>query len=443
MTSQAGTFVFILILLLLSAFFSASEISLISISRGRLHGLVRRGAASARRVEKLRENKECLIASITIGNNLINVLASSLATGLAIATFGPSGVFIATLVMTILIVAFAEILPKTYAVYHADRVALAVSLPMTWVVRLLAPLATTVTQGLLKGLGLSLEAELAAGARERKENEEEDLRGAIELHGRHGAPEERDERAMLRSVLELDEVRLEEVMIHRKDMKAINLDQTTSQIISDVLANRYSRIPLWRDEPENIVGILHTKNLLKAIHEHDHQWESLDIEKLATDPWFVPETTTLRDQLEAFRRRREHFALVVDEYGALMGIVTLEDIIEEIVGTIEDEHEPVSSAAHVEDDGALLLPGMLTLRDFNREYDLSLPDDEVTTLAGLIMHKARRIPRVGESFDLYGLSFQIVERRRNRIALLRVYLPKSEKITTIDDEVRRDEDIRT
>ena len=198
-------------------------------------------------------------------------------------------------------------------------------------------------------------------------------------------------------------------------------DQPSQAIIREALESPYTRVPLWREDQENIIGILHAKDLLRAIGAESGNIESIDITELARPPWFVPETTSLIEQLNAFRERREHFALVVDEYGALMGLVTLEDILEEIVGEITDEHD-VDSAATIrrESDGSFIVDGKVTLRDLNRHADWDLPDEEATTIAGLLIHEARRIPEVGESFDFHGLGFEVLRRQRNQITALRL-----------------------
>jgi len=246
------------------------------------------------------------------------------------------------------------------------------------------------------------------------------LRGAIELHAGEDEQVVRHERAMLRSVLDLAEVQVSEIMTHRRNIATIDANQPQNQAIEQILASPYTRVPLWRDDPDNIVGILHAKALLRAIRGHDNNTKPIDLIGLASDPWFIPEQTLLLDQLESFRQRREHFAVVVDEYGSLMGIVTLEDIIEEIVGDIDDEHDVTPHEVKREHDGSFVLDGSETIRDLNREYEWGLPDEEAATLAGLILHESRRIPQVGQSFIFHDFRFDILERQRHQITSVRV-----------------------
>ena len=409
----------IAVLLLLSAFFSGSETALTAASRPLMHQLSRKGSRRAAIVNALREKNERLIGAILLGNNLVNILASALATSLLIVAFGEAGVVYATLAMTFLVLIFAEILPKTYAFNNSNRMALAVAPVVSVLVSLLAPITHTISvviRWLSKGFGVEFDSEAAlhtAG---------EELRGAIELHDRDGSAV-KDERAMLRSVLDLADVQVGEIMVHRKDVDAIDADGTPEAIVDQVLASPFTRIPLWRDKPDDIVGVLHVKALLREVRGRRGNMEGLDIVAHAAEPWFVPEATSLHDQLQAFRHRREHFALVVDEYGSLMGIVTLEDILEEIVGDISDEHDIAVTGVRTQPDGRFLVRGTVTIRDLNREYEWQLPDEEAATIAGLILHESRRIPEVGQTFIFHGFRFEIVSRHRQQITSVRITPP--------------------
>ena len=247
----------------------------------------------------------------------------------------------------------------------------------------------------------------------------EELRGAIELHRGRGAIA-RHERAMLHSILDLADVDVEMVMQHRREIFMIDASLPTSQIVEEALVSPFTRIPLWRDTPDNIVGVMHAKAMLREVHAHTGDLDALDIDNVATPPWFIPESTTLLDQLNAFRRRREHFALVVDEYGALMGVVTLEDILEEIVGDISDEHDVVPIGVRPQRDGSYLVAGSVTVRDLNRRFGWDLPDQDVATIAGLVIHEAKVIPNIGQIFHFHGFRFEIVRRQRNRITSIRL-----------------------
>ncbi len=254
----------------------------------------------------------------------------------------------------------------------------------------------------------------------------EELRGAIEQHRGEETTEEeevRHERAMLRSILELGEVPVSDVMTYRRNLVTIDAGQHPARIVDDVLASPYTRLPLWKDQPDNIVGVLHAKALLRAVRAHGGQLDPLDVVALAAQPWFIPDTTTLLDQLQAFRERREHFALVVDEYGSLMGVVTLEDILEEIVGDISDELDVNVAGVKPQPNGSHVIDGWVTIRDLNREFEWRLPDDRASTIAGLVLHEARMIPDAGQIFTFHGFRFEILRRQRHQIAILRVTPP--------------------
>jgi Mg2+/Co2+ transporter CorB len=416
----------ILVLLVTSAFFSGSETSLTAASHARMHTLEQQGEHRATVVNDLLRRKESLIGAILFGNNLVNIMASALATSLLIGWFGEAGVAYATIGMTFLVLVFAEVLPKTYAIHNADQVALAVAPVLRPIVVLLRPITIAVraiVRGTLRAFGIRSEPTLTAS------QSEEELRGAIDLHaGKDG--EVRHERAMLRSILDLADVEVEEIMTHRKNVAAIDVSQPLDKIIEDVLESPYTRLPLWRDDPDNFVGVLHAKALLRAIRAQDGKTEDgkaedgkvaeLDPVEIANPPWFIPESTDLLSQLEAFRSRHEHFAIVVDEYGEVLGIVTLEDILEEIVGEIEDEHDVEVEGVKLLKDGSMVVDGDVTIRDLNRMYEWRLPDEEASTIAGLVLHEARRIPEVGQVFAFHGFRFQILKRQRNQITSIMI-----------------------
>jgi len=409
----------IFLLLILSALFSGSETALTAASLPRMHLLRQQGDRRAQMVTDLLAQKEKMIGAILLGNNLINILASALATSMLIAFFGDAGVVYATGAMTLLVLVFGEVMPKTYAFHHADRVALAVAPSFRGVVAVLSPITITINAFIrltlrLFGVDFGTGQEYAAA--------QEALRGAIDMH-RGEAPTARQERNMLRSILDLAEVDVGDVMHHRQDLVAVDADQPTSRIVEQIVGSPYTRVPLWRGEPDNIVGVLHAKELLRIVVGHRGELDSIDIDQHASPPWFIPESTSLIDQLQAFRQRHEHFALVVDEYGSLMGVVTLEDIIEEIVGDIVDEHDVVPVGVRPQSDGSYLVDGRVTIRDLNRRFDWRLPDDEAATIAGFVIEIARIIPEEGQIFTYEGFRFEVLTRRRNRIALIRIRPP--------------------
>ena len=406
----------IAVLLILSGFFSSSETALTAASRPRMHQMEAKGNRRAGLVNRLREDQDHMIGTILLGNNLVNILASALATSVLISLFGETGVIYATIAMTPLVLIFGEILPKTYAFRNADRLALTIAPTFLLLVRLLGPVMSAIqyfTRGAQRVFGVNFDDNRDWSATM------EELRGAIELHRGRGAMA-RHERAMLHSILDLADVDVEMVMQHRREIFMIDASLPTSQIVEEALVSPFTRIPLWRDSPDNIVGVMHAKGMLREVHAHTGDMDALDIDNIATPPWFIPESTTLLDQLNAFRRRREHFALVVDEYGALMGVVTLEDILEEIVGDISDEHDVVPIGVRPQRNGSYLIAGSVTVRDLNRRFGWDLPDQDVATLAGLIIHEAKVIPNVGQIFHFHGFRFEIVRRQRNRITSIRL-----------------------
>ena len=410
----------ILFLMLLSAFFSMSETALTVASRPLLHQMESRGSRAAHLVNRLNDKKGRLIGTILIANNLVNIAASAFATSALIAIFGEVGVAYATAIMTVLIVLFAEILPKSYALHNANRVALAFAPIMTPIVRLMHPFSWTadwVVRMVMRLFGIQLQPDEAIIP------SSEELRGAIELH--KGEDEVvQHERAMLRSVLDLATVEVGEIMVHRRTIVRINADDPPSAIIDQVLSSPHTRLPLWRAEPDNIIGVVHVRDLLGALRKTGGMADQIDIATLAAPPWFIPETTTLLDQLQAFRARHEHFALVIDEYGSLLGVVTLEDILEEIVGDISDEFDVERPRLRPQADGSLVVDGQYTLRDLNRRMNWRLPDEEASTVAGLVLHEARRIPDVGQAFRFFGFRFEILRRQRHQITLIRVTPPQ-------------------
>jgi len=410
----------ILILLFLSGFFSGSETALTAASKVRMLSRERAGNKRAALVNKIREKKDRLIGALLLGNNLVNILASALATSVLIKVFGEAGVVYATLVMTLLVLIFAEVLPKTYALHHSEKMSMAIAPIIRVVVFVFAPITETVTwivRQVLRLFGVDL-------SKVKTGSHLELLRGAIEMH--NGPQQEtQEQRAMLRSILDLADVDLEEIMIHRKNVMMINADDGIDNIVKQLLESPYTRLPVWRHNPDDIIGVIHSKMLLHEMHETCGSIEKIDLQNIMMKPRFVPESTHLYDQLQHFREKKEHFAVVVDEYGAFMGIVTMEDILEEIVGEIDDEHDQNVTGVRKLAGGVLMVEGTVTIRDLNREFDWDLPDEDYATIAGLILHESQMIPEVGQSFMFHDFRFDIVRRQRNQITRIRLTPPSS------------------
>ena len=409
-----GTIIAIMALICMSAFFSGSETALTAASRARIHTLDREGDARARLVNRLISDRERLIGAILLGNNLVNILASAIATSLFISLFGQSGVAIATAVMTALVLIFAEVLPKTYAITRADSMAMSVARPISWLVGA----ASWVVFSIQAVVNITLRL-IGVQPPTDAVTPEEDIRGTIDLHHSEEGLDAKD-RHRLVGALDLKDMKVEEVMIHRKNITMIDADQPSDCIVRQALASPHTRLPLYRGDQEEIIGVLHVKDLLRAVVGHGGEIEGLNVLELCRDPWFVPETTRVEDQLDLFLKQRSHFALVVDEYGTLQGLVTLEDILEEIVGDIRDEHDVVVQGVRPQADGAVYAEGWVTIRDLNRATGWFLPDDEAVTVPGLVIHEAQTIPEPGQRFSFHGHRFDIVRKTRNQITGLKI-----------------------
>ncbi|MGE6742575.1 HlyC/CorC family transporter [Allorhizobium pseudoryzae] len=410
------TIISIIGLIMASGFFSGSETALTAASRARMHTLESNGDERAGLVSRLIERRDRLIGALLIGNNLVNILASSLTTSLFLGLFGQTGVAVATIVMTVLLVVFSEVLPKSWAISSPDRFAMFVAPAVRIFVGIAGPLSSgvnAIVRFLLSLFGVNLSSETSMLTAH------EELRGALDLLHREGSFIKAD-RDRLGGLLDLEELEVSDVMKHRTVMRAINADDPPEVVVRTVLESPFTRMPLWRTTTENIIGVVHAKDLLRALAEPDMEPRDLDVVKIAQKPWFVPDTTSLKDQLNAFLRRKVHFAVVVDEYGEVQGIVTLEDILEEIVGDIADEHDLEIQGVRQEADGSIVVDGAVPIRDLNRALDWNLPDEEATTIAGLVIHESKLIPQERQSFTFHGKRFTVMKREKNRITRLRI-----------------------
>ena len=414
----------ILVLLVLSGFFSGSETALTAASRGKLRTAADKGSRGAQRALEITDDNERLIGSVLLGNNVVNILATSLATALLTKVYGQNGVAAATLIMTLLVLIFAEVLPKTYAITNPEKVASKVAAPIGIIVFTFAPIVAAVrffVRGVLFLFGVRTDPDSHILA------VREEIAGALQLGHSEGIVEKEDRDRIL-GALDLNERAVEEIMLHRSGIEVINADLPPEEILARCLQSQHTRLPLYKDDHENIVGVIHAKDLLRAMHKlllggtvDAKALVDFDILSVAMDAYFVPETTTLGDQMREFLRRKTHFALVVDEYGGLQGLITLEDILEEIVGEIADEFdEDETDQIEATSDGAFIVEGGMTLRDLNRAHDWSLPDEEANTVAGLVIHEAQMIPVEGQVFSFHGFRFEVLEKAENRIAALKI-----------------------
>lgn len=409
------TLVSIFLLMVFAGLCSAAETAMTAASRMRLHQLVKKNNARAQLVVKLQDKIGQSISTILLANTWSITTVAALATGLMTEWFGSYGAYISAGVMGILLTLYAEVTPKIYAYSDAERMAIKLAPMLSFLVTLLSPVTKAmdiIARYTLRAFGVIIDPTIGMTSTV------EELRGAIDLHA---GPSKtvKHERAMLRSILDLADVEVTEIMIHRKSVFMVDIDQPIKKTIAQILSAPYTRIPLWRDEPDNIVGILHMKALLRAMGSAESH-DAIDLTAIAAAPWFVPESTTLFSQLQNFRERHEHFALVVDEYGVLEGIITLEDILEEIVGEIVDEHDIDLAGVRLASDGTYLVDGTATIRDLNRQFEWELPDEKASTIAGFILNEAKRIPKPGEKIIFNGLEIEVLRRSGTHLKLLRV-----------------------
>jgi Mg2+/Co2+ transporter CorB len=402
-------------LLLFAGFLVTAGTAIGAASRSRMTELERRGIAKAAAVRQLIALPDRVTAAIAVGATASLVLATAIATRLALNWYGPPGPAYAAALIALLALIFVQALPKAIALVAPDRVALVTAAPFTLVTDLLAPFSAAVDAALSRGLAM---AGINPTARTSRSVDDE-LRGTIDLHQRSGTAGKID-LDMLGGVLDLKELELFDVMVHRTKMRSLDAASPPAQILEEILKSGHSRFPVWRERPDNIVGVLHAKDLFAALQAAHGDAAAIDIEAICTPPWYVPDTTTVADQLAAFLRRKAHFALVVDEYGEVMGLVTLEDILEEIVGEIRDEHDVGAVGVRRESSGSYLVDGAVPIRDLNRMHGWHLPDDEATTIAGLVIHEAQMIPEAGQAFTFHGFRFEVVRKRRNQLVSIRV-----------------------
>jgi Mg2+/Co2+ transporter CorB len=418
---------FILGLLCLSAFFSGSETALTAASRGKLRAQADKGSKGAARALKITEDSERMIGALLLGNNIVNILAASLATALMTRLFGDSGVAVATFVMTTLVLIFGEVLPKTFAIANPEPVATRVSPIIGFLIVVFSPVVAVVRR-LVRGILWVL------GVRDNPEGRmlavREEIVGAIALGHSEGAMEKED-RDRLLGALHLSDRTVDEIMKHRSEIEMIDANLSPREILEQCLQSPHTRLPIYRGEKENVVGVIHAKDLLRAMYAHQaaraggevqgDEFVDFNVMDVAMKPYFVPETTPLDEQMRQFLRRHTHFALVVDEYGSLEGLITLEDILEEIVGEITDELDiDAEHPLRQTDAGDVLIDGAMTIRDLNRAMDWNLPDEEANTVAGLVIHEAQTIPAVGQVFSFHGFRFEVLAKKDNRITRLKI-----------------------
>lgn len=411
--------VVIIFLIIFSGFFSGSETSLTATSASNMHKMSKEGDKRASLVEKLISDPESLIGAILLGNNLVNILASALATYIFIELFGDLGVVYATFAMTAVVLIFAEVMPKTYAISNPERVALKVAPAINIFVLIFSPivkLIQMISRRTLRLMGVRAERN------QKVLSPQDEIRGAIDLQAHEGGIV-KEHKDMLSGILDLEEISLEDVMVHRKNVETINVEDDIEDIFQQIVSSSYTRLPMWEGSQDNIIGVVHAKDILRITRKNDGDLDHDTLRNIATSPWFVPETTSLREQLKMFLAKKAHFALVVDEYGALMGVITLEDILEEIVGEIVDEHDTLNSDVRTLKSGSVVAIGTTPIRDLNRQFNWNLSDDEATTIAGYVIDLAEVIPLPGQVFEINNFTIEVLKRRRHQITLVKITPP--------------------
>ena len=398
----------IFFLLLLSGFFSSSETAITRISDVKIYQWSENKSSRYKRARELMKSREKIIGILLLGNNIVNILASALATSILIGLFGDKGIIYATLIMTALIFIFSEVLPKTYAIREPEKLVLYAS-PIIKIFTIILSPINFLVQRLVSSI-------LNLANKETKNNDwRQNLRGAILLANNKGDVRKRD-RIMLESILDLHEVKVSEIMTHRKNIEGININENIDMIIDLSLKSRFTRLPLWKENADNIIGTLHIKDLLRAKNSNN----SIEINEIMQKPQFISENTSLSEQLNNFKKETIQMAFVIDEYGDLQGLITLEDILEEIVGEIFDEFDKQITGPEILEDKSVIVDGAMTIRDLNKLMDWKLEDEEASTIAGLVIDVAQKLPSINETIKINNFNFTILERQRTRITKINI-----------------------
>ncbi len=404
----------IFFLVVVSAFLTGSQAALAEASRTRIGELEKRGAKRASTIMRLLDTERRTLNALHLGKMLTTIAAAVCGTILFTRHFTAPGAWLGAALAILAFTLFGTALPRSLAMARAEHYAVASAQAIRFVVHVLGPVADgldAASRSLLHLIGLN--------GQNDAQSVHEELREAIDLHMKEGTVIKND-RDMLGGILAMQDLEISDIMVHRTRMTMIDGDEDPKDIVAMVLKSGHTRIPVWKETPDNIIGVLHAKNLFAALQKHNGDAAKLVIEDILSTPWFVPDTRAIPDQLNAFLRKKSHFAIAVDEYGEVQGLVTLEDIIEEIVGDIKDEHDAVAMGVRPKPDGSYLVDGGVPIRDLNRAFDWNLPDEEANTLAGLVIHEARMIPEVGQAFSFHGFRFEILKKRKHQVTAIRL-----------------------
>ena len=404
--------ILLIILVILSGFLSGSETAITATSKARILYKKKKGSKRAGYVLELLDKKDNVISTLLLSNNLVNILASSLATAFFYDLFGVEGIFYATLIMTVVIVIFAEVLPKTYAINRPNRTALLIS-PIIYYLNKILFIFVFVINLIVRLIFRKNENDI----KNKDLQSEEELKGVIDLY-KTSNPDYEQEKDMLQSILQLNDITVEEIFTHRKNIYSIDSSLNTNEIINKINNSRYTRIPFWKDNPENIIGLLNVRTLNIDLKNHNESKEII-FDKIS-NPWFIPETTNLLEQLVEFKKRKEHLAFVVDEFGELLGLITLEDIIEEIVGEIVDEIDVPENDFKLNNYGKMIINGEKNIRDLYKSFDLDPPEIESSTIAGYILDMSKKIPSYGELFKDNFFTYKILSHSKKQISKVEI-----------------------
>lgn len=411
----------VFVCILLGAIFSASESAILSVSQAKIYKLKCEGNANAAIVQKLYKDKENVLGAILFGNNLSTIASSALAADLSIELFGDGGwpLIVSTIIMTLITVLYCELLPKTYAVKNAESLSLLIARPLLVFTSVCSPMIR-VAKKILYYSAKIIPAKNSAD--QIQISALDTIKSTIDIHYQEGEVIT-DYKKMLGGVIDLEEIIVEEVMVHRNNIYSLNVDMSVVDILKGVTESKFSRIPVWQNEEDNIIGFLHVKDISKlCVRVQDiEKITHLDLHNLVRAPWFIPNMTNLRNQMMLFRQRHEHFAFVVNEYGELEGLLTLEDIMEEIVGDIEDEHDS-SSIVHIEKESnnSVIVTAEVTIRDLNREMEWDIDDDEANTIGGLLFHLAMGVPKKNSEFTSGNYTLKLLHKKQNTLLKIKV-----------------------
>jgi Mg2+/Co2+ transporter CorB len=402
----------------MSALLAATETAITAASPGKIYKLKSEGNKKAIIALNILKLKESVISTMVIGQNLINTICTTLATVLCISLLGDRlGTIVASAIMALIIITFVEVVPKAIAVAKAESILILTAPAIIIFLQIFTPL------NILLNRTVKIFCFIFRIKINNKTSGAEEVREIIEHHHQEGNVYKAD-RDMLGGILDIRDMTISEIMVHRSSVIALNIDLPNDEIIPLILSSAKARIPLWKDTKDNIIGVLHSRDLLQNLYENNNNLDKINIKKLITEPWFVPDNAPVIQQLHSFRHRSNHLACVVDEYGDLQGIMTLEDILEEIVGQMHHKHDDDHTIIK-KSENEFIIKGSATIRDINRELGWDLPDDHATTIAGLIIYQTEHIPDQGVHIIIYNIKFTILKRGGNKIEIVRATIEES------------------